>query len=186
MVAATPATSGCLKGLTEAPGSTVVGLRRITRQFEARVIPVLESVDAIIYSLVALAFLIGALGMLGYSVIVFRDNIATDGFPLAIITLINDLLLVMIIMEVLRTVVSYLSEREGSLRPFLLIAAISATRRILAIGAQMSVAGDRLTPDRFQQAMIDLGLNAGAILAISFALYLLSPRDGKNPASDQP
>ncbi|GAC1315853.1 MAG: hypothetical protein NVSMB2_08080 [Chloroflexota bacterium] len=175
-----------MKDSTDESGPSVAGLRRVTRRYEARVIPVLESVDAIIYSLVALAFLVGALGMLGYSVIVFRENIAADGFPLAIITLINDLLLVMIIMEVLRTVVSYLSEREGSLRPFLLIAAISATRRILAIGAQMSVAGDRLTADRFQQAMIDLGLNAGAILAISFALYLLSPRDGNNPAADPP
>lgn len=146
----------------------------------------LESVDAVIYTLVAVTFLAGALGMLGYSIVVFRDNVTTDGFPLAIITLINDLLLVMIIMEVLRTVVSYLAEREGSLRPFLLIAAISATRRILAIGAQMSIAGDRLTADRFQQAMIDLGLNAAAILAISFALFLLSPREGNNPASDRP
>ncbi len=93
--------------------------------------------------------------------------------------MINDLLLVMIIMEVLRTVVSYLAERGGSLRPFLFIAAISATRRILAIGAQMSIAGDRLTPDKFQQAMIDLGVNASAILAISIALYLLARREPK-------
>jgi hypothetical protein len=46
------------------------------------------------------------------------------------------------IMEVLRTVLSYLQERAKSLQPFLFIAAISATRRILAIGAQMSVSGD--------------------------------------------
>jgi hypothetical protein len=49
----------------------------------------------------------------------------------------------MIIMEVLRTVISYLQERGTSLQPFLFIAAISATRRILAIGAQMSVAHTR-------------------------------------------
>jgi hypothetical protein len=51
-----------------------------------------------------------------------------------------------------------------------------ATRRILAIGAQMSVAGDTLTPARFQQSMIDLGVNAGAILAIAIALFLLGKR----------
>jgi hypothetical protein len=75
---------------------------------------------------------------------------------------------------VLRTVLSYLAERGTSLRPFLFIAAISATRRILAIGAQMSVAADTLPGERFQQAMIDLAVNAGAILAIALALYLLA------------
>ena len=136
--------------------------------------------DAIVYSLVALVFLIAAFGMLGYSVVVFPENVVINSFPLAIIALINDLLLVMIIMEVLRTVISYLAERGGSLRPFLFIAAISATRRILAIGAQMSIAGEKLTPDKFQQAMIDLSVNAGAILAISIALYLLSRREPRD------
>jgi hypothetical protein len=94
--------------------------------------------------------------MLGYSVAVFPANLRDTGFALAVVTLVNDLLLVMIIMEVLRTVLSYLLERGSSLHPFLFIAAISATRRILAIGAQMSVAGETLSPQRFREAMIDL------------------------------
>jgi uncharacterized membrane protein (DUF373 family) len=117
--------------------------------------PAFESADAIVYSLVGLVFLAAATAMLAYSVWSFPSNAqAEGGFPIAIITLINDLLLVMIIMEVLRTVLSYLAERGGSLRPFLFIAAISATRRILAIGAQMSITGEQLTPARFQQSMI--------------------------------
>jgi len=146
------------------------------RRLEATVIPVLEGADALIYSLVGGVFFLAAGGMLVYSVLAFPENNQHDGFPTAIITLINDLLLVMIIMEVLRTVLSYLSERGTSLRPFLFIAAISATRRILAIGAQMSITGDNLPQDRFQQAMVDLGVNAGAILAIAIALYLLGRR----------
>src|SRR5690242_12080419 len=145
----------------------------VRRRFEQRVIPILEGADALIYSLVGFVFFCAAAGMLVYSVAAFPNALADTGFPLATIALINDLLLVMIIMEVLRTVLSYLAERGTSLRPFLFIAAISATRRILAIGAQMSVSGDTLTSERFQQAMIDLGANAGAILAISVALYLL-------------
>src|SRR5919201_2708661 len=147
--------------------------RPFSRRIEGQVMPVLEGADALVYALVGLVFLAAAIGMLGYSVVAFPANLERDGFPLANITLINDLLLVMIIMEVLRTVLSYLAERGGSLRPFLFIAAISATRRILAIGAQMSVAGETLGPDRFRQAMIDLGVNAGAILAIAIALFLL-------------
>jgi uncharacterized membrane protein (DUF373 family) len=144
---------------------------------ERRIVPLLENADAVVYGLIAVVFLVAALGMLVYSVVVFPSSLSEEGFPLAIITLINDLLLVMIIMEVLRTVLSYLSERGGSLRPFLFIAAISATRRILAIGAQMSITGDTLPSDRFQQAMIDLGANAGVILAIGVALYLIGRFD---------
>jgi uncharacterized membrane protein (DUF373 family) len=150
---------------------------RFSRRIEHAIIPILESADALLYTLVGLVFLAAATGMLGYSILAFPENArGAGGFPIAVITLINDLLLVMIIMEVLRTVLSYLAEKGGSLRPFLFIASISATRRILAIGAQMSVTGDTLTADRFQQSMIDLSVNAGAILAIATALFLLGKR----------
>jgi uncharacterized membrane protein (DUF373 family) len=146
------------------------------RHVHQTLIPALEAADAIVYALVGMVFLLAALGMLGYSLVAFPASLRQTGFALAVVTLVNDLLLVMIIMEVLRTVLSYLQERATSLQPFLFIAAISATRRILAIGAQMSVTGDTLTPNKFQEAMIDLGANAGAILAIALALYLLTRR----------
>jgi uncharacterized membrane protein (DUF373 family) len=143
------------------------------RHVHQRIVPMLEAADAVVYAMVGVVFFVAALGMLGYSVIAFPANLRDTGFGLAVVTLVNNLLLVMIIMEVLRTVLSYLQERGSSLQPFLFIAAISATRRILAIGAQMSVAGENIAPDRFRQAMLDLGANAGAILAIAAALYLL-------------
>lgn len=148
------------------------------RHVHGKLVPALEAADAVVYALVGVVFLLAALGMLGYSLIAFPASLRATGFALAVVTLVNDLLLVMIIMEVLRTVLSYLQERASSLQPFLFIAAISATRRILAIGAQMSVTGETLSPDKFREIMIDLGANAGAILAIAAALYLL----GRRPA----
>jgi len=147
-----------------------------THRIRQDVLPWLEGADSVVYALIGVVFLLAAVGMLIYTAMSFPGNLAQEGFALATITAVNDLLLVMIIMEVLRTVLSYLDERASSLQPFLFIAAISATRRILAIGAQMSVAGESLTPQKFQQSMIDLGVNAGAILAISLALFLLSRR----------
>jgi uncharacterized membrane protein (DUF373 family) len=147
-----------------------------TRRVHQTILQVLEDADALVYALVGVVFLAGAFAMLGYTVAAFPANLRDTGFALAIVTLVNDLLLVMIIMEVLRTVLSYIQERGSSLQPFLFIAAISATRRILAIGAQMSVTGETLTAERFREAMIDLAANAGAILAIAAALYLLARR----------
>ncbi|HEY7908368.1 MAG TPA: phosphate-starvation-inducible PsiE family protein [Thermomicrobiales bacterium] len=141
--------------------------------------PWLGGADTLVYVLVGLVFLLGALAMLGYTVYTFLAHV-NAGFPQAIITLVNDLLLVMIIMEVLRTVLSYIEERGASLRPFLFIGAISATRRILAIGAETSISGDKgVTHDEFTRRLIDLGVNAGVILAIAIALFLLSQRDAK-------
>ena len=153
----------------------------VAKRIERRVMPFLEGADALVYSLVALVFLLAAAGMLVYTAVSFPNNVGVQGFPLAIITLVNDLLLVMIITEVLRTVLSYLAEKGTSLRPFLFIAAISATRRILAIGARMSLAQEQLEPSQFQQAMIDLSVNAAVILAIAIALYLLTRRAPEAP-----
>jgi uncharacterized membrane protein (DUF373 family) len=150
------------------------------RHVHQTVVPMLETADAIVYAMVGVVFFVAALAMLAYSVAAFPGNLRTSGFGLAIVTLVNDLLLVMIIMEVLRTVLSYLQERASSLQPFLFIAAISATRRILAIGAKMSVTGENLASDQFQRAMLDLAANAGAILAIAVALFLLRRRPARD------
>jgi len=148
------------------------------------VTPWLNGADTFVYILVGVVFLVGALVMLGYTVVTFVQALnghAEGGFPRAVITLVNDLLLVMIIMEVLRTVLSYIEEGGASLRPFLFIGAISATRRILAIGAEMSISGEtrqQLPREDFTRRMIDLGINALVILLI-VALYLLARREVK-------
>src|SRR5438309_2897058 len=89
----------------------------------------------------------------------------------AIIKLVSDLLLVLIIMEVMGTVIHYLKEHATSLRPFLFIGIVSATRGILSIGAKLSVE----TPNSatFTTAMIELGVNAAVILALGITLKLL-------------
>jgi hypothetical protein len=69
--------------------------------------------------------------------------------------------------------------------PFLVIGAISAARRILAIGANLSLHEARHTEqpansielttnwDRFKQAMIELGVNAGPIIVITVSLLII-------------
>ena len=138
----------------------------------------LEQGDSIIYAVVGVCFFIGAIFALGYSFWHFADTI----FPLrnltpaisaaAIIQLISDLLLVLIIMEVLGTVIHYLKEHATSLRPFLFIGIVSATRGILSIGARLSVEGEG-SQQKFNSAMIELGVNAAVILALGITLKLI-------------
>lgn len=136
----------------------------------------LEKSDSIIYAVVGLCFFLAALFGLGYSFWNFGSAMLSPaltptGVGQAIITLISDLLLVLIIMEVLGTVIHYLKSRATSLRPFLFIGIISATRGILSIGARLSV--ENVSGQEFYQMMIELGVNALAILALGITLKLL-------------
>ncbi len=69
----------------------------------------LERLDRGVYFLVAVLFLVAAAAMGVYSVLTFAQHLRDD-FPLDLITFINDLLLVLIILEVLGTVRSYLPD----------------------------------------------------------------------------
>lgn len=137
----------------------------------------LERGDRFIYGLVGACFFLGALFALGYAFYNFFHQLSINfsdpaNIAQAIINLVSDLLLVLIIMEVLGTVLHYLREHATSLKPFLFIGMISATRGVLAIGARLSVT--RVNGDEFRDAMIELGVNAAVILALGITLRVLS------------
>src|SRR3989442_5347940 len=139
----------------------------------------LDRGDSFIYAIVGACFFVGALFALGYSfwdfsvgmAPVFTLSAQPPSVAKAIIQSISDLLLVLIIMEVLGTVIHYLKEHATSLRPFLFIGIVSATRGILSIGARLSVG--EVKPGDFSNAMIELGVNAAVILALGVTLKLL-------------
>ncbi len=139
----------------------------------------LEKSDSLIYAIVGFCFFLGGLFALGYSFWDFGHTLypfptgsgATAIVAGAIIKLVSDLLLVLIIMEVLGTVIHYLKSHATSLRPFLFIGIISATRGILSIGARLSV--ENVNLEEFNRSMIELGVNALAILALGITLKLL-------------
>jgi uncharacterized membrane protein (DUF373 family) len=146
--------------------------------------------EELVYVAVAGLLLIAAAVTCGFAafsaVQQFRSGNPLEG----IFSLVNDLLLVLIIMEVLRTVARFIRKREldvdvEDVIPFLVIGAISAARRILAIGAKLSLNEAQHSEqasgtfdasagwDRFNQAMIELGVNAGLILVIAVAVLII-------------
>ena len=154
----------------------------------------LDRGDSIIYSIVGICFFLGAIFALGYSFWDFGSTVfniqvtiadaAADTPKMiltpqavvagAIIKLVSDLLLVLIIMEVLGTVVHYLKSHATSLRPFLFIGIVSATRGILSIGARLSVeSASNIPQQEFISSMIELGVNAAVILALGITLKLI-------------
>jgi uncharacterized membrane protein (DUF373 family) len=150
----------------------------------------LERFDALVYGIVGGIFCLAALLSLAYGLYAFISQVqgqvqGASGFTPQtltlngagaqdVISLVSDLLLTLIIMEVLGTVVYYLRQRETTLRPFLFIGIISATRGILAVGARLSVSGS-LKTEEFIKAMVELGVNAAVIIALGVALRLIGP-----------
>jgi len=147
----------------------------------------IEAMDGFVYTLVGLFFLLAALVSLAYGVGKFFASLYgayaayTHNQPIGagdtatiIINFVSDLLLTLIIMEVLGTVVHYLQTRATSLKPFLFIGIISATRGVLAVGARLSVTDfSQLHGGEFNSSMIELGVNAGVIIALGVALRLI-------------
>jgi uncharacterized membrane protein (DUF373 family) len=136
----------------------------------------LHAGDSILYAIVGISFLLAALVSLVYSYWDFSSIIWDVHEPrkaaTAIIRFVSDLLLVIIIMEVMGTVIHYLEEHQTSLRPFLHIGIVSATRGILSISAKLSV--ETLQGQAFIDAMIELLVNVTVILVLGITLKLLS------------
>lgn len=148
-----------------------------------RFLRILNRGEIITYGGVALLllFIAGAI-----AVYLFKFLITSAGQPFfsILITLINEVLLIMIVMELLRTVTRLLLSPAHDvgvedLNPFLVIAGISVTRRILTIGASLSVTeteGQTLEPLKFQHYMIELVISGLIILLVAVSLWLINRR----------
>ena len=138
---------------------------------------VLDGLDLLVYALVGLAFIGAALLALGFSVshllLNFGISLPLAGAVQNVLDFVSDLLLVLIIMEVLGTVRSYLEKGDTSVEPFVFIGIISATRSILSIGARLSVAGTHINQSDFRDAMIELGVDAFVIIALGATIRIM-------------
>jgi len=103
-------------------------------------------------------------------------------FPLGMIQGINDILFVVIILEIMRTVIVRFTDGIFQLDNFLIIGVIAAVRHILTVGASLTMEKTRTT-EYFNRALMEMGVNTGIVLALVFALFLARAVRGKGAAS---
>jgi uncharacterized membrane protein (DUF373 family) len=84
---------------------------------------------------------------------------------------INDILFIIIILEILRTVVARYTDGVFQLQNFLIIGVIAAVRHILTVGASMTLASGKSQAD-FDRAVIELGISTGIVVALVLAIFL--------------
>ena len=79
--------------------------------------------------------------------------------------------LVVIILELMRTVVVRFTTGIFQLESFLIIGVIASVRHILTVGAGLTLETERTT-ESFNHALTEMGVNAGIVLTLVFALFL--------------
>jgi len=141
---------------------------------ELRQFRFMEQLEKYGYIAAGISFLILGMVVFVYGWLGFILKIE-EGAARAVLTLMNDLLLVVILLELFRTVINFLRSRMISLEPFLHVGIIAAVRRVLTIGAEMTLRGD-ISEVRFNQYLLDELVSIGIILSLVIALYIYGQR----------
>ena len=122
-----------------------------------------------IFHVVLGVFLFGiAVAALVFSVI--RVFTTDPFFPSGMIQAINDILFIIIILEILRTVIARYTDGVFQLQNFLIIGIIAAVRHILTVGAYMTLS--EKTQEDFDRAVIELGISSAIVVALVLAIFL--------------
>jgi uncharacterized membrane protein (DUF373 family) len=118
--------------------------------------------------LTALLFMV-ALGAVIFTVI--RLFTTTPFYPDGMLQAINDILFVVIILEIARTVIARFNSGFYQLSRFLVIGVIASVRHILSVGSSLTLKIGK-TPEDFERGIIELLVNGGIVVALVFAIFM--------------
>ena len=153
----------------------------IMKHLPCRIVNWMEWLDRWGYVTAGLSLLI--LGMLIFvqSWFVFMRAAPQVGLLVAGLKLLNDLLLVIILLELYRTVIRFLQTGILALEPYLAVGIIACTRRILTASAELSHSPE-ITAELFDRYIWDVGLNVVVIMVLILAVYLIRQRPAVSPS----
>jgi uncharacterized membrane protein (DUF373 family) len=141
------------------------------KHIETSIIPIkyVDLVEDIFHAILALSLFVIGIGAFFFSI---KRLIETAPFfPNGMIQGVNDILFIVIILEILRTVISRFTDGVYQLDKFLIIGVIAAVRHILTVGASLTLTAQK-TDEAFRRALYELGLNALVVIALVFAIFL--------------
>jgi uncharacterized membrane protein (DUF373 family) len=128
---------------------------------------IVEVLERFVYYGVAVV-LIAVIVMTFVSTVVSMLQVLEVGMFQTTLTVLDQVLLIFIFVELLNTIGIVLHE-EIVAEPFLLVGLIAVVRRILSVTAQ---AEQTIGTDKFQDLSIELGVLAALVVALSIALYV--------------
>ncbi len=132
--------------------------------------------EDVVYLCLGVLLAVTALVSLAHGATALWENIRGGAARIEIVNVLDRILLVLMIVELLYTV--KVSFREHALipEPFLIVSLIAATRRILIVTAQFSALLEQPSEAAFRNAMLELALLTGMVVALVASLLMLRKR----------
>lgn len=142
-----------------------------TKRIEKSILPLkyVDMVEDVFHAL--LAFVLLGIGIGAFYFSIKRIIETAPFFPNGMIQGVNDILFIVIILEILRTVISRFTDGVYQLDKFLIIGVIAAVRHILTVGASLTLVSGK-SDEAFERALLEMGLNALIVIALVFAIFL--------------
>jgi uncharacterized membrane protein (DUF373 family) len=146
-------------------------LNRRQLEIAHRPLVFIDLVEALAHYAVALMLL----AIAGIAIYRTGDHLITsrDHFAAQVTNGINDVLFVVIVLELLRTVIAHLETNDFQLKSFLIVGIISAVRHILGVGARLTLE-PQTSETAFNRSQIELGVSAAVVLALALSFLLIS------------
>ncbi len=138
---------------------------------ETSILPLkyVDLVEDVFHAVLAVALFVIGIGAFVFSI---KRLIETAPFfPNGMIQGVNDILFIVIILEILRTVISRFTDGVYQLDKFLIIGVIAAVRHILTVGASLTLESGK-SDTAFERAIVEMGLNSLIVVALVFAIFM--------------
>lgn len=144
---------------------------KTNERIETSIIPLryVDMIEDVFHAVLALALLI--IGFVAFYHTIERLLTTEPFFPNGMIQGVNNILLIVIILEILRTVISRFTDGVYQLDKFLIIGVIAAVRHILTVGASVTLESGK-SDQAFERAIVEMGLNALIVVALVFAIFM--------------
>ena len=143
---------------------------------------VMEWLDRLGYLTAGFSLLVLGMLIFTHAWFSFVTKAGQVGFLQSGLRLLNDLLLVIILLELFRTVIRFLQTEILDLEPYLAVGIIACTRRILTASAELSHL-PAMTDTQFYQYLMDVGLNVTVIMVLVVGVFLVRKRPVASPAT---
>jgi uncharacterized membrane protein (DUF373 family) len=134
-----------------------------------------------VYAGLGILLAASAVALLIHAVWIFGGHLIGGTLADNVVGLLDQLLLILMLVEVLYTVQVSLREHTLAPEPFLVVGLIAAVRRVLVLTAEFPKLAE-LGEVAFRNAMVELGLLTGVILALVMSLAILRRRGVPRPA----
>jgi uncharacterized membrane protein (DUF373 family) len=138
---------------------------------ETSIVPLkyVDLIEDVFHAILALALFVIGVGAFFFSIKRLLET--APFFPNGMIQGVNDILFIVIILEILRTVISRFTDGVYQLDKFLIIGVIAAVRHILTVGASLTLESGK-SDQAYERAIYEMALNAGIVVALVFAIFL--------------